>query len=114
MNLLDPEELGQLLPAGTHAYPGPIPTQSVSGDEFMLAPQTRAQRRVETRIQELAGELARRHGTTRRGFLRSAAYKYDKRAALLTDRIAAVKAAYEDAGPARSNVRYGYVMRSRG
>ena len=41
-------------------------------------------------------------------------YKYDKRAALLTDRIAAAKASYEEAGPARSNLRYGYVIRSRG
>jgi predicted TIM-barrel fold metal-dependent hydrolase len=40
-------------------------------------------------------------------------YKYDKRAALLTDRIAMAKASYEEAGPARSNLRYGYVIRSR-
>jgi predicted TIM-barrel fold metal-dependent hydrolase len=73
MGLLDPEELSQLLPAETHAYPGPIPTQSVSSDEFMPAPQTRAQRRVELRIKELAGDLAARHGTTRRQFLRTAA-----------------------------------------
>src|SRR5262245_20998295 len=73
MGLLDPEELEQLLPAETHAYSGPIPTQSVSSDEFMPAPQTRAQRRVELRMKELAGDLARRHGTTRRQFLRSAA-----------------------------------------
>jgi predicted TIM-barrel fold metal-dependent hydrolase len=73
MGLLDPEELSQLLPAETHAYSGPIPTQSVSSDEFMPAPQTRAQRRVELRIKELAGDLAGRHGTTRRQFLRSAA-----------------------------------------
>jgi len=73
MGLLDPEELEQLLPAETHAYSGPIPTQSVSSDEFMPAPQTRAQRQVELRIKELAVELAGRHGTTRRQFLRSAA-----------------------------------------
>jgi uncharacterized protein len=39
-------------------------------------------------------------------------YKYDKRSALLTDRIAVAKASYEEAGPARSNLRYGYVVRS--
>ncbi len=39
-------------------------------------------------------------------------YKYDKRAALATDRVAAVKAAYEQSGPARSNLRYGYVVRA--
>src|SRR5262245_52951598 len=73
MNLLDPEELRQLLPAELHAYAGPIPTQSVSSDEFMPLPQTHAQRRVEARIEELAGDLARHHGTTRRHFLRTAA-----------------------------------------
>jgi hypothetical protein len=38
-------------------------------------------------------------------------YKYDRRAALDSDRIAIAKAAYEEAGPARSNLRYGYVIR---
>src|SRR5262245_30309639 len=73
MNLLDPEELSQLAPAETHAYAGPIPTQSVSSDEFMPAPQTRAQRRVEERIKEMGGDLARRHGLTRRRFFQTAA-----------------------------------------
>ena len=41
MNLLDPEELRRLRPAEIHAYAGPIPTQSVSSDEFMPSPQTR-------------------------------------------------------------------------
>ena len=41
MNLLDPEELRRLLPAESHAYPSPIPTQVVSSDEFMPGPQTR-------------------------------------------------------------------------
>ena len=48
-----------------------------------------------------------------RRMLSHAIYKYDKRAALLTDRIAVAKASYEEAGPARSNLRYGYVIRSR-
>ena len=50
MNLLDPEELRRLRPAEIHAYAGPIPTQSVSSDEFMPSPQTRDQQRVEARI----------------------------------------------------------------
>jgi uncharacterized protein len=41
-------------------------------------------------------------------------YKYDKRQALATDRIAALKAEYEQAGGHRSNLRYGYVAPSRG
>jgi predicted TIM-barrel fold metal-dependent hydrolase len=73
MNLLDPEELRRLLPAERHAFAAPIPTQSVSSDEFMPVPQTRAQRQVEARIKELGHELARRQGTTRRRFLQTAA-----------------------------------------
>jgi uncharacterized protein len=73
MTLLDPDELGRVLPAETHSYASPIPTQSVSSDEFMPAPQTVAQRRVEARIKELGSALARRHGTTRRRFFQSAA-----------------------------------------
>ena len=41
MGWLDPEELKQLLPAETSAFPSPIPTQSVSSDEFMPAPRRR-------------------------------------------------------------------------
>ena len=41
MGWLDPDELRQVLPAETSAFPSPIPTQSVSSDEFMPAPQTR-------------------------------------------------------------------------
>ena len=73
MNLLEPEELRRLLPAETHSYAAPIPTQSVSSDEFMPAAQTQAQRRVEARIRELGGALARKHGVTRRRFFQTAA-----------------------------------------
>jgi len=72
MNLLDPKELKRLLPAETHSYAAPIPTQSVSSDEFMPRPQTEAQRRVEARIKELGGELARKQGMTRRRFFQTA------------------------------------------
>jgi hypothetical protein len=40
-------------------------------------------------------------------------YKYERRAAVATDRVAAMKADYEQAGPARSNLRYGYVVPAR-
>jgi uncharacterized protein len=73
MNLLDPEELSRLLPAETHSYPGPIPTQHVSSDEFMPVPQTRAQRRVEARLKTLGDGLARKHGMSRRRFFQTAA-----------------------------------------
>jgi hypothetical protein len=41
-------------------------------------------------------------------------YKYERRAALATDRLTAMKDEYEESGSARSNLRYGYVIPSRG
>ncbi|PYO51932.1 MAG: amidohydrolase, partial [Candidatus Rokuibacteriota bacterium] len=41
-------------------------------------------------------------------------YKYERRAALATDRFAALRAEYEAAGGERSNLRYGYVAPARG
>jgi uncharacterized protein len=40
-------------------------------------------------------------------------YKYEKRSALATDRLGAMRKAYEQDGAARSNLRYGYVVPSR-
>jgi len=40
-------------------------------------------------------------------------YKYEKRAALASDRISAMKIQYEKEGGTRSNLRYGYVLPSR-
>ena len=73
MNLLDPDELRRLLPAETHSYRAPIPTQCVSSDEFMPRPQTAAQRRVEAGIKALGSDLAARQGVTRRSFFQTAA-----------------------------------------
>ena len=49
--MLTPEELKQVLPAETCAYPSPIPTQNVSSDEYMPCPQTEKQREFEARVQ---------------------------------------------------------------
>ncbi len=73
MGLLSAEELKQLLPAETSAFPSPIPTQSVSSDEFMPAPQTAKQREFEARIKEYGSELARHQGMSRRAFFKTAA-----------------------------------------
>jgi predicted TIM-barrel fold metal-dependent hydrolase len=73
MNLLDPDELTGLLPAHTHAYPGPIPTQIVGSDEFVPPAQTPDQRRVEARLHELAAYHAKKRGITRRRFLATTA-----------------------------------------
>jgi len=44
IGFLSPDELTQLLPAETSAFPSPIPTQSVSSDEFMPLPRNAKQR----------------------------------------------------------------------
>lgn len=61
------------LPAETHAFASPIPTQFVASDEFPPTPQTGQQRRVEARVKALGSELARRHGMDRRRFFKTAA-----------------------------------------
>ena len=72
MGFLTDRERAGLLPAETHAFAGPIPTQSVSSDEFAPAPQTERQRQVEARIRTLGDALAKKHGMTRRRFLTTA------------------------------------------
>jgi predicted TIM-barrel fold metal-dependent hydrolase len=72
MSLLDRSELEQLLPAETHSFPSPIPTQFVSSDEFMPAPQTERQKQVEARIKELGSQLAKHQGLSRRKFFKTA------------------------------------------
>ncbi|HYJ16129.1 MAG TPA: hypothetical protein VE170_11615 [Candidatus Limnocylindria bacterium] len=65
MGFLSDEELKKLLPAETAAFPAPIPTQSVSSDEFMPVPQTEKQREFEARIKAYGSELARHQGLSR-------------------------------------------------
>jgi len=71
--MLSPEELKQVLPAETTAFPSPIPTQCVSSDEYMPCPQTEKQREFEARLKEYGSELARRQGMNRRAFFKTAA-----------------------------------------
>ena len=73
MGFLSAEELGQLLPSETTAFPGPIPTQIVSSDEYYPTSQTPRQRAVEARVKALGAELAKRQGITRRRFFQTAA-----------------------------------------
>jgi predicted TIM-barrel fold metal-dependent hydrolase len=73
MRLLSDDELDRLRPAEMHAFPGPIPTQIVSSDEYFPAPQSRAQREVEARVKRLGTELAREQGVSRRRFFETAA-----------------------------------------
>src|SRR5215468_1296960 len=72
MRLLSDDELHALRPSETAAFPGPIPTQIVSSDEFVPPPQSERQRRVEARVKELADTLGRKQGLSRRQFLATA------------------------------------------
>lgn len=112
MSLLDSREVASLLPAETSSFPSPIPTQFVSSDEFLPAPQTEKQKRVEARVKELGTWLAKRQGIGRRrifGDNSARVYKFDRRVDLRRDKVALAKAAYEREGPGRTNLRYGYV-----
>ncbi len=73
MGFLSDDERSRLLPAETHAFPGPIPTQIVSSDEYYPQPQSRQQAEVEVRLKALGTELARREGMSRRKFFQTAA-----------------------------------------
>lgn len=72
MRLLSDAEIAGLEPAERAAFPGPIPTQIVSSDEYLPASQTPRQRQVEARTRALGDALARRHGLSRRQFFRTA------------------------------------------
>ena len=50
----------------------PIPTRSVSSDEFLPMPQTPRQREFEARVQRSGALLAKRYGLSRRAFFRTA------------------------------------------
>lgn len=51
--------------------PAPIPTRIASNEEFIPPPQTAQQREYEARLGSISAEAARRHGLSRRDFLRS-------------------------------------------
>jgi predicted TIM-barrel fold metal-dependent hydrolase len=51
--------------------PLPIPTQIASNEEFIPPPQSPQQKKVEARTLEIAAREVKRHGMTRRAFLRS-------------------------------------------
>ncbi|HEX9818397.1 MAG TPA: amidohydrolase family protein [Methylomirabilota bacterium] len=70
---LSPAELTRTAPAESTAFRSPVPTQIVSNGEFNPLPQTREQQRVEARIKEMADQVGRRQGQSRRQFLASAA-----------------------------------------
>src|SRR5262245_53848425 len=68
--MLTEEELAKLEGAET-LFRSPIPTQFVSSDEFMPAPQTAQQKEFEQRIKESGAALAKKLGMSRRKFLQT-------------------------------------------
>src|ERR1700733_14674829 len=68
--LLSPEELTHCTRAcDDDRYRTPIPTQMVSNGEYLPAPQTEAQKKVEAGVHALADHTSRRLGISRRRFL---------------------------------------------
>ncbi len=71
--MLSPDELQSLIPAETARFRSPIPTQSVSSDEFYPGLQTPKQREFEARVKAIGSALAKKHGVSRRRFFQGAA-----------------------------------------
>src|SRR6185436_18107819 len=69
-SLLSDEQLSRCSRAYEDQKPqAPVPTRMVSNGEYMPAPQTERQRRVEARIEELSESASRKLGMDRRRFL---------------------------------------------
>jgi uncharacterized protein len=68
---LSERELRLVAGAETASAATPIPTQIVSNGEYLPAPQSETQKRVERRIFELADDNGKRLGLSRRQFLRT-------------------------------------------
>jgi predicted TIM-barrel fold metal-dependent hydrolase len=73
MRFLSDDQLADLLPAEEYSFPSPIPTQIVASEEYFPPPQSERQREVQARLADLADELARKQGLSRRGFFQTAA-----------------------------------------
>jgi predicted TIM-barrel fold metal-dependent hydrolase len=70
---LSAEELARTRPAESLRFASPVPTRMVSNGEFTPLPQTALQRQFERRLKELAEDLGRRQGMSRRAFLKTSA-----------------------------------------
>ena len=73
MGLLTDEDRARLIPAEQLPHHMPIPTRSVSSDEYFPTPQSPKQRELEARLLAIGDEEARRHGVSRRRFFQTAA-----------------------------------------
>ena len=66
---LSDKQLDRCAPAETEPFQSPVPTRMVSNGEYMPHPQTRQQKHVEYRVQELAERASKKLGISRREFL---------------------------------------------
>lgn len=73
MRLLSDQDISALLPSEQLPNATPLPTQIISSDEFLPAPQSKQQKEVEARLLALGEELGAHQGLSRRDFFRTAA-----------------------------------------
>jgi uncharacterized protein len=73
MRAITSEQKRRLRAAEELEFASPIPTQIVSSDEYMPAPQTEKQCEVEARLKDLGSSLAEHQGMSRRRFFQTAA-----------------------------------------
>ena len=72
MSFLTKDELDALMPAEMLPHTTPIPTQIISSDEYIPAPQSEKQKEVEARLLDMSDELGKKQGLSRRAFFQSA------------------------------------------
>jgi predicted TIM-barrel fold metal-dependent hydrolase len=70
--LLSDEDLSRLTPSDLCPHRTPIPTQTVSSDEYYPAPQNERQREVEARLLAMADDLGGKSALGRRRFFQTA------------------------------------------
>ena len=73
MGFLTDDELDELIPAEMLPHTTPIPTQIISSDEYIPAPQSEKQKQVEARLLDMGDELGKKQGLDRREFFQTAA-----------------------------------------
>ena len=73
MGFLTKDELDALMPAEMLPHTTPIPTQIISSDEYIPAPQSEQQKQVEARLLDMGDELGKKQGLDRRQFFQTAA-----------------------------------------
>ncbi len=73
MGFLTDDERDELLPAEMLPNITPIPTQIISSDEYIPAPQSAQQKQVEARLLDMGDELGKKQGLDRRQFFQTAA-----------------------------------------